>query len=416
MSPFIRYGFWLLTKLVLSLRYRIDVQGIEPLRRLSPPILVLPNHPGYVEPIIVLTLLWPILRIRPLLAEGIFLNPVLYPIMKLTRAVRIPDLDRASTHARRQTEQAIAEVIAGLKNGQNFIVWPSGRAAHGGIERVGSARAAAEILQAVPEVNVVLVRTRGICGSSLSYAYTGAAPPLFRRLLQDVGLLLANLLVFMPRRQVHVTIESVERKRLPEPRREVLNPWLEEWYNRGGPEKPTFVPYHFLFGPRTREFPATTDAAEGEPGNVKRETKQVVAEILAHKLGRPLTDEEQQSQVELDELGFDSLDRVEVARAVEQRFGFASDQVPENLGQLWALAEGLGKHEPPKPAAPAWFRPRSSELRVEAMGKTIAEAFVNRAGPARRYYRGGRYFGSRHLWATAGRCLRLSKTIRSLAG
>jgi long-chain-fatty-acid--[acyl-carrier-protein] ligase len=234
-------------------------------------------------------------------------------------------------------------------------------------------------LQAVPEANVVLVRTRGIWGSSLSYAYTGAAPPLLQRLLQGVGLLLANLLVFMPRRQVHITIECVERKRLPEPRREILNPWLEEWYNRGGPEKPTFVPYHFLFGPRTREFPAASDAAEPEIGEVKRETKQAVAEILAHKLGRSLTDEEQQAQVELDELGFDSLDRVEVARAVEQRFGFASDHVPENLGQLWAEAEGLVEREPPKPASPAWFQPRSGTQRVEAMGKTITEAFVNRA-------------------------------------
>ena len=41
----------------------------------------------------------------------------------------------------------------------------------------------------------------------------------------------------------------------PELRRETLNPWLEKWYNPDGPEKPTFVPYHFLFGPRTREFP-----------------------------------------------------------------------------------------------------------------------------------------------------------------
>jgi long-chain-fatty-acid--[acyl-carrier-protein] ligase len=378
MIQLIRYGFWLLAKVVLSLRYRVHVQGSEPLRGLNVPILVLPNHPGYVDPIIVLTLLWPILRVRPLLGEGIFLNPILYPIMKLTRAVRIPEMDRASVLARQQTEHAIAEVISGLKGGQNFILWPSGRAARGGFERVGCARATAEILQAVPAANVVLVRTRGIWGSSLSYAYTGTAPPLVRRLLQSVGLLLANLLVFMPRRQVNITIECIDRKRLPELRREILNPWLDEWYNRGGPEQPTFVPYHFLFGPRTREFPVVA-AAEPEPGDVKRETKQAVAEIVAHKLGRSLTQEEQQGQAELDAFGLDSLDRVEVLRAVEQHFGFTSEHVPENLGQLWAVAEGLVQHQPPKPAAPIWFRPRRSPQRVEALGKTITEAFVNRA-------------------------------------
>jgi long-chain-fatty-acid--[acyl-carrier-protein] ligase len=379
MNQLIRYGFWLLAKVVLSLRYRVHVQGSEPLRGLNAPILVLPNHPGYVEPVIVLTLLWPTLRVRPLLGEGIFLNPILYPIMKLTRAVRLPDMDRASARARQQTEQAIAEVISGLKGGQNFILWPSGRAARSGIERVGSARATAEVLRAVPTAKVVLVRTRGIWGSSLSYAYTGTAPPLVRRLVQSVGLLLANLLVFMPRRQVNITIECLDRNRLPELRREILNPWLDEWYNSGGAEKPTFVPYHFLFGPRTREFPAVAAAVEPDSGEFKCETKQAVAEIVAHKLGRSLTEKELQGQADLDVLGLDSLDRVEVLRAVEKHFGFTSARVPENLGQLWAVAEGLVEHELPKPASAVWFRPRSSARPAEALGNTITEAFVNRS-------------------------------------
>ena len=117
-----------------------------------------------------------------------FLNPILYPIMKLTRAVRIPEMDRASVLARQQTEHAIAEVISGLKGGQNFILWRSGRAVRGGFERVGNLlRATAEIFRAVPAANVVLVRTRGIWGSSLSYAYTGTAPPLVRRPCRALG-------------------------------------------------------------------------------------------------------------------------------------------------------------------------------------------------------------------------------------
>jgi long-chain-fatty-acid--[acyl-carrier-protein] ligase len=379
MFSFLRFGFWLLARTLLALRYRSRVQGDSALHGLRGPVLVLPNHAGYIDPMIVYTLLWPTLRARPLLGEGMFLNPGLYPFLKLMQAVRVPDLERASAEARQRTEQAIADVIAGLRRGENFILWPSGRAQRDGTERLGAARAAADILRAVPEANVVLVRTGGIWGSSLSYAYTGAAPPLGRRLLQALGLLLANLLVFMPRRQVNITIERIDRQALPELRRETLNPWLEAWYNRGGAEAPTFVPYHFLLGPRTHDFPAVADLAVVDPQQIQPETRQAVADIVAQKLGRPLTQHEQQAQTQLDQLGLDSLDRAELTLAVEQRFGFSSDQVPQTLGQLWAVAQGLVEREPPKAPAPAWFRPLSGTGPVEALGQTIAEAFVNRA-------------------------------------
>ena len=52
----------------------------------------------------------------------------------------------------------------------------SGRA--GGLEVVGAARAASEILAPCPQANVVLVRTRGLWGSQFSYARTGESPEL----------------------------------------------------------------------------------------------------------------------------------------------------------------------------------------------------------------------------------------------
>src|SRR5262249_14566721 len=154
------------SRVVLALRYRIRCEGLERLRDLNRPVLVLANHPGYIDPIVLITWLWPILRPRPLLLEGMFQAAGLGPVMDLLRAVRIPDLRQASTQARERTEQAIGEVIAGLKRGENFVIWPSGRAQRDGTERLGATRSTADILQAVPEAQIVLVRTRGIWGSS----------------------------------------------------------------------------------------------------------------------------------------------------------------------------------------------------------------------------------------------------------
>jgi long-chain-fatty-acid--[acyl-carrier-protein] ligase len=375
----LRYGLWLLARIILPLRYRIECQGETNWRDLPRPVLILPNHPGYIDPMIMLTLLWPSLRPRPLLWEGMFLNPILYPCLGMVRAVRIPDLSQASAEARARTEQAIEEVIGGLRRGENYLVWPAGRAERDGLERLGGARATADILRAMPNASVILARTRGIWGSSFSYAYTGQSPPLGKRLLQGLGLLLANLIVFMPRRRVQITFERIDRDHLPDLRRETINPWLEKWYNPDGPETPTYVPYHFLFGPRTRDHPPLPSSHEVDLSQIKPVTKQAVAEILTQKLGRSLNTQEQEPNITLDQLGLDSLDGMELALAVEKRFGKTNGLVPENVGQLWAMAEGLAKSETSKPPPPTWFQPLSSTDAVEPLGQSIVEAFVNRA-------------------------------------
>lgn len=379
MLRLIRFAMWLLARLLLPLRYRLTIDGLNDLRCLKGPTLVLPSHPAFVDPLLVMMVLWPRLRLRPMLYERNFRNPLLYPFMKGMQAVLIPDLEEASLQARGQAEQAVAEVIAGLKAGHNHILWPAGRLRRTATECLGATRAVADILAAVPDVNVVLVRTRGLWGSRFSYAYSGERPALVGNLLLGASLLLANLIYFTPRRQVHLTIRRVAPAELPEPRREALNPWLEDWYNSGGPETPTFVHYHFLFGPRTHEFPPLPTPPEADVSRVKAATKTAVAQILAGLLHRPLGDAEQDPGTTLTSLGLDSLDRMELALRVEQRFGFSGDQTPETVGQLWALAEGLVERAAAKPAPPDWFRPASDVRPLDFLGCTLPEAFVNRA-------------------------------------
>ena len=47
------------------------------------------------------------------------------------------------------------------------------------------------------------------------------------------------------------------------------------------------------------------------------------------------------ADVTLDQLGLDSLGRMEITLDVERQFGHSSDDVPENVCQLWGLAQGL---------------------------------------------------------------------------
>jgi long-chain-fatty-acid--[acyl-carrier-protein] ligase len=363
---------------VFSLRYRVRLHGGEQLRDVKGPVLILTNHPAYCDPPVVMATLWPWLRMRPLLFEGSFRSPVLAPFMSIIRAVRVPGIERASAEAREITEQAINEIIDGLRRGENFILWAAGRAQRDGLEHLGGARSAADILRAVPEAELIRVRTKGAWGSCFSYAYTGKAPRLVRNLFQSLGLFFANLVFFMPRRELDITVERVDRAHMPEPKRETLNPWLEAWFNAGGPETPTFVPYHFLFGTRTHEYPRPSGLITADLSRVTPETREAVIHLIEQRLNRKLSDADREPDTPLDRIGLDSLDRMEVTLAVEHQFGFSGDQLPLTIGQLWALAQGLVEREPPKPPDPAWFRPPSDQGPLRVLGDTIPEAFVAR--------------------------------------
>lgn len=385
MTGVILRALWLIARLVVPFRYRVRVHGQERLRGLQAPVLLLPNHPGYIDPVLILTYFYEPLRPRPVLYEDNFRSPILRPLVRLLRAVPIPELDRPSLKAQERTGRAIAEVIEGLRRGENFVLWPSGRVQRDGVERLGAARALTDILKAVPEASVVLMRTRGVWGSSFTYA-TGRTPRLGRCFRDGLLWLAANLLVFMPRRRVDITIEPLDRARLPELERDPVNRWFEAWYNVDGPERPTYVPYHFLFGPGSRAFPSAPAPAEGEldTDHIRPETRLAVAEILAEELGQPMTDHELAPPTLLEDLGLDSLRRMDLALAVEQRFGFSADPAPVTVGQLMALAEGLAEKPPPPPPAPEWFRPPSDDGPPRILGRTIAEAFVARALADRR--------------------------------
>ncbi len=381
MLRLLRVLFWRLARCALRLRYRVEVSGLEGLRQLRGPTLVMPNHPGYIDPPLVLSHLQGALHLRPVVTASIYRIRLLYPLMRLVDALEVPELAKHSHNARQQTLVMIDTIVAGLERGESFLIYPSGRTQRGEREELGAARTAAEVLARCPQANVVLVRTRGVWGSRFTFAFQGRRPHLGRLSLQTVGWMLGNLLFFAPRRKVTMTVQVVARGTLPEANRDALNRHLEDWYNQGGPEPPAFVPAHFLFGPRTHRYPELRSAGEIDVSRIKPATVQAVNEIVAEHLKRPLTEDEAAADTTLEELGLDSLERMDIALAIEDRFGFRSDQVAETLGQLWALAAGLQTRPGGDAvAAPeAWRRAPERSGPNDILAETLAEAFVRRA-------------------------------------
>ena len=371
----------ILARTLLHFRYRVHITGLDKLRDLEGPTLVMPNHPGYIDPPLVLSHIRLKTTIRPLVYSGTYRNPALYPMMRAIGAFEVPDLQEQSRGAAERTLGMIDSVVEGIERGGSFLIYPSGRIQRGDREVIGAARAASEILQRCPNVNVVLVRTCGVWGSMFTFAKKGQMPDLGKCTVRGLMWMAANLLFFAPRRQVTMTVEVADRSRLPIGDREALNEYLESWYNREGRQEPVYVPYHRFLGPREFEFPQPPAAFDLDVDKIKPATRDAVREIIEDHLGRPLSDEEQSPQATLDQIGLDSLARMDIALEIEDRFGFRSDQVATTLGGLWALGEGLstGTPDAAEPAPSAWRQPFALDQPAEVLAETLAEAFVLRA-------------------------------------
>ncbi len=69
---------WILCRWLLALRYRVRVAGLDELQSLQGPMLVMPNHPAYIDPAIVLAYVRLKQQLRPIVYEGAFRHPLFY--------------------------------------------------------------------------------------------------------------------------------------------------------------------------------------------------------------------------------------------------------------------------------------------------------------------------------------------------
>ncbi|MBX3423364.1 MAG: 1-acyl-sn-glycerol-3-phosphate acyltransferase [Pirellulaceae bacterium] len=323
---------------LLGLRYRVQLDGLEQLSALRGPTLVLPNHPAYIDPLLLIARVDTYRPLRPLVYSGTYRMKMLWPLMRLTDAFEVPDLTLPSRENQLQTRQMIEHIVQRLQAGDCILLYPSGRLQRGDREVVGAASAAFEVISRVPTASIVLVRTRGLWGSRFSCAATGQLPDLPRQAQRAALWTLASLFFWLPRRHVTVQFQVIERSQLPLNDRRSLNEFLERWYNADGGQPPKFVRYHRWFGPRQGNYQSAIQPTIDLTA-IQLRTIQQVNQIVEELLGRPLTPSEQQPETDLESFGFDSLDRVELTLRIQEQFQVRQQLVPETLGGLWRYAE-----------------------------------------------------------------------------
>ncbi len=238
MKKIITYLLPIIFKFLIWFRYRVEIKGLDKLTpdALNKPggVLFLPNHPAaLIDPAIVALSIFSKFKIRPLIIEYMYFTPGVHSVMKYLDAIPVPNFESSNNSLKRKRhEMVINEVVKGLKNNENFLLYPAGRLKHTNIEKIGGASATHHIIENTPEANIVLVRIKGLWGSSFSRALTGSVPPLFPTMKKGLWTLIKNFLLFAPRRKVIVEFEPAPKTMPKGVSRLELNKWLENYYNR----------------------------------------------------------------------------------------------------------------------------------------------------------------------------------------
>jgi long-chain-fatty-acid--[acyl-carrier-protein] ligase len=378
-----------LVKNLLRIRYRIHFKGLNTLTRerlfKKGGILFLPNHPAEVDPIILLTHLWPHFNPRPIVVEQFYYMLGAHFIMKMVKAIPLPDLNGAvNKWKEKKIEKAFRLIADDLKAGYNFLIYPSGRLKSSGEEVVGSASFVHNLLQEAPDTNIVLIRTTGLWGSRFSRAYIGTSPNFIKMAWEGVKLVFMNGVFFTPRRDVYIEIESAPANLPYKAKRLDFNHALEQWYNREGPEPLKQVSDFFW----KKHFPAMqlvekSTETDLTSFSIKPEDEKAIFEKIAEMAHKEVSSLKRAQNLALD-IGLDSLDIAQLFAFLDERYDIENLKVEqlETVEDVLKIASRKGDNhssddEDEGKNQKMWPSERSRPPVLPPQGKTLQEAFLN---------------------------------------
>ncbi|MGZ3732886.1 MAG: AMP-binding protein, partial [Parachlamydiaceae bacterium] len=399
MKRVLEYLLIIFLRIILWFRYRLVFKGLDKLtpETIHKPggVLFLPSHPAvFVDPIAVTLGAWKKYPIRPMVVEYMYYTPFIHSVMRFINAVPVPNFTTSSNSLKRKkTEAVMRTVVEGLKAKENFLIYPAGKVKLSHREVIGGASGVHQIIQEVPDVNIVLVRVKGLWGSSFSSYFGDKSLSLGEAIVQGIKICLKNLLFFTPRREVIVEFEPAPADFPYHGSRMDLNRYLEDWYNRPDGltqqtgESPgdslVLVSYSmwgekYLEASKEKKLEDQSFKLEAIPEATKQKVVKKIAELAEVDPAKVALE----SNLAFD-LGLDSLDIAELTAFLADEFDVKG--IPVN--QLTTVGHTLGiasrqivcKEEVEEEEANIshWKQPVKRVQLEIAPGDTIAEVFLN---------------------------------------
>ncbi len=364
--------------IILRLRYKVEIKGLESIQKDGRPMLFLPNHPALIDPVIVMNSLLGPFNPRPLADEGQVDKMFIRHLMKIIQAIIIPDPITSGRGGKKRIEDGLRKIAKSLDQGNSVLLYPAGRLARKNREELGANSGVEYILGRNQNVRVILIRSTGLWGSSFSRA--NGRPLLINNLSRKILYLLLNGLFFMPKRKV--TLEIVEPVDFPyQGNRETINTYLENFYNKVMDQN-SHVPYLFWKGSKPQIIPEKSEQ------ELIRDTSEIpfsTVSIVKEKIEDLSGEKNVQNHDKLaQDLGMDSLVLVEFAAWLEEEFAVQASSL-EGLITVADCILAAGGIMPQvtfslsKPVSEKWLKDDNSDKLIFPDCATIQEAFLQMA-------------------------------------
>ncbi len=377
--------------LLLRFRYRITYKGLDQVKALldktNTGALFLPNHPAViVDPLIVSV---PTIRefgIRPLIIDYMFYHPAAHLVAKLINALPMPNFGTSFSPLKlKRAERSLKTISDGLKDGDRFLVYPSGTTKLQAKEVVGGAFGVHQLVQENPQIPIVLVRITGLWGSSFSRAPThGGSPHTNKALKNGLWTVVKNLFLFVPKRQVVVEFEVADSSLPRQASKQEFNRYLENWYNKPfGPEgEPISLVSYAFWKEQLLDFEEKEEISYDLSKVSEEVKKQVRAKIAS--LAKVDEKEVLPDLKLVENLGLDSLDHAELVAYLETEFdvaGVAPEQLTTVASVFLFAAGALSKREKEEAKfnMKGWEKKRGRSKLSLPEGSSLPELFFKTA-------------------------------------
>ena len=388
-----------LVRKLLSLRYNVEIQWADLLTEKDQQILLFPNHVALIDPVIIYAFFSKYLWFKVLATNNFANNKLLKPIFKAIWAIGIDDLETEKKDTNtEQVQSSIETTLQVIRNKENLLLYPSWGLAWQGYEAIGSKRSAFLVTQETlnnAKCKILLVHIEGLWGSIRSNARSEKGSNFAKTFFKGFFILIANLIFFLPKRKVKIEIKDFteELKLLAKKDIKEFNQALENFYNRKGEEKVSYVPHYFFYNDvKNKTLPKNTENSVEElkkintyhPNELDPDIQKSIITMIYQ-----IREDSKELEIWVNthfifDLMFDSLDMAELKNLVQAKYPQAGD-LPilriKTLGDLVAMAMGkLGKDE--SSLAPCEWNFLEKEKKIENWSlnekKTIPQLFKDR--------------------------------------
>ena len=322
---------------VLRLRYKVEISGFDELKLdKDRGVLFLPNHPAYVDPLLLVSILGRKFCPGILIDEDQLQRPLIKFIRKMIPLFPIPDIVKVRTKGVQAINHAVDQLVTEIDNGSELLLYPSGRIYRQDHELVHGTSSVHTILKnAKKKPQIVLVRTKGLWGSSLSFGATGKKPALgWRELFWFGSMVLLNLIFFVPKRKVSVEF-TLDDSFPHDQTKQEMNHYLEKYYNEI-PDDRLIVPYYFFKRRLILRKALQKRIVDQRPSLdiITSATRNTIEDYLKKEMGIDKLEDNMSLAIDLD---MDSLAKAELILWIDQEFGV----MDANTDQINTVADAF---------------------------------------------------------------------------